>query len=627
MPVFLGISRSLALFLLVVSLYSFATACTYSQQCDDGDDATFDLCVSPRGLCLNLNLASRQGTSENAVLRSPFYFIDETNKKPLSVREKRKIIAAAIKVLEGINPHRFLQLNYLDVDIVKELKAFSKKRAALSGQTNLEFHMKMQSIFQLMDDKHSQYHAPYPLNASIASTFFTIKQYFESTETGRKSPRPRYVVSSSQTVGKDGVFGLGSEVLKYGGKPIQKAVKELGRASYGSNKAAQISTAVVLLTSRSLLVDPFPVDLVVEIGFRNKDGSFGAVTVPWNFLELTDSAMSDVSRRFLSTESTASHTSSAIPEISISDKQLLPDSIQVAEGKKRTSIKVKGKFRSLFAAEKVATKSGTFGLLTLPSFGSDVTPALVAELSRILRRMPKKGLVIDLRNNDGGKVDFVKLLAELVSDKSVPPQLSRIRATRLMSAFLRAADLKKEPEDIQRFLPLWRPAVRKALQAKKPFIYPAANIYSEAVSNRRKQVYKGPVITLVDGLTYSAGDIFTALQEDEKMSLVVGTSGNVGAGGASTMTYSSFTKISAKLFPRLPRGVDFSTAFSRVFRTGRKEGAVLENFGVQPDVRYYPTYNDAVDDDSDLLKFLGKKLKKLRAKARAQKLRAKARAQ
>lgn len=588
MPMFLGVSRSLVLFLLVVSLHSFSTACRYAHHCDDGNDATFDLCVSPYRLCLNLNLASRQGTSENAVLRSPFYIIDETNKNPLSVTEKRRIIGAAIKVLEGINPNRFMQRKYLGVNIVKKLKAFSKSLARVSGQTNLEFHLKMQSIFQLMDDHHSQYHAPSPLKTSIASTFFAIKQYFETTETGRAVPRPRYVVSSSQTIGEDGGFGVGSEVLTYGGKPIQKAVEELGRSSYGSNKAAQISNGIVLLTTRSLIVDPFPLDLVVKIGFRNKDGSAGDVTVPWNFLELKDPARNDaVPRRFMSEEPTASP-------------------------KRRTAIKVSGKFKSLFAAEKVVTKSGTFGLLTLPSFGSYVSPALVAELSRVLRRMPKTGLVIDLRNNAGGKVDFVKLLAELVSDKSVPPQPARIRATKLMSAYLRAAALKEKPKDIQRFLPSWRLAVRKALRAKKRFTDPTGNIYSGAVSKRRQQVYKGPVITLVDGLTFSAGDIFTALQVDEKMSVVVGTSDNVGAGGASTMKYSSFTKTSAKLFPRLPGGVDFSTAFSSVSRTGSNAGAVLENSGVQPDIRYYPTFSDAIDDDRDLLAFLGKTLKKIK---------------
>ena len=59
-------------------------------------------------------------------------------------------------------------------------------------------------------------------------------------------------------------------------------------------------------------------------------------------------------------------------------------------------------------------------------------------------------------------------------------------------------------------------------------------------------------------------------------------------------------------FAPLPRGVGFATSTFRLMRTGNSAGAILENFGVEPDVVYRPTLRDRLEDDVDLFDFLAR---------------------
>ena len=61
------------------------------------------------------------------------------------------------------------------------------------------------------------------------------------------------------------------------------------------------------------------------------------------------------------------------------------------------------------------------------------------------------------------------------------------------------------------------------------------------------QVYYGPVVLITDALSYSATDIFAAGFQDNEVGLVLGTSGNTGAGGANFWSLDDLLRAQKKI--------------------------------------------------------------------------------
>jgi len=513
-------------------------------------------------------------------------------------------------MLSEFNPHRFLHLNFLHVDPVSELNNFSK-RLEDKDISNFDFHVRMSEIFQTMDDRHTVYISPFPLNNSVALLQFTVKQFFDSTDVEDNGElRPRYLVDIPESLMLENTtFTTGAEILTWNGEQINDFVESLGRRGFGSNPAAQVANAVQQLTIRILAVDLIPTAPGVQVGFRDTDGVEGTIFVPWVFFEVDLSLLLDMMNRKIAP---GARQNKLFPfsRRSIPSKKGETSTTLSGMGtlraplSRRTEIEIAPSFQDLFSAEIIPTSVGPIGRLVLPSFDSEATGALIAELSRVLGLIPENGLIVDVRNNMGGNADYVKVLVELLTDKPFPDEIPAIvRATRLLSdIFSSPSDLFTEEDE--RTISSIRNSVRTAMKVGEDFTGPMENIFSDAVSERASRVYMGPFITLVDGLTYSAGDIFTLLQVDNNLSTVVGTSANVGAGGASTLPYSTLQLIAPDLLDPLPGGVDFTTAFRRFHRTGPFSGAIVENFGVKPILRYFPTFNDGVNNDCDLIEFL-----------------------
>lgn len=61
----------------------------------------------------------------------------------------------------------------------------------------------------------------------------------------------------------------------------------------------------------------------------------------------------------------------------------------------------------------------------------------------------------------------------------------------------------------------------------------------------------------------------------------------------------------------LPEGVGFSFTARRCVRTGKNEGRLLEDLGIEPDIVYWPTLRDVTDRNRDLLNRAGLELSKM----------------
>lgn len=264
-----------------------------------------------------------------------------------------------------------------------------------------------------------------------------------------------------------------------------------------------------------------------------------------------------------------------------------------------------------FRAEIIRTSQGRIGRLVIPDFASDFFGGLVPELTRLLRLMPRRGLIIDLRDNRGGNPNFAKTLTELTTGGQVDPQPTVIRANELLRRIVFSP--LASPSSWTRQMALlisvpYRTALRTALRAGERFSGPSRNLYDLAAETVQERVYFGPVVTLVNGRTFSGGDLFAAIQKDKGLSTIVGTDANVAAGGAVGLSYRTMSLTFNRVLKPLPGAIDFTMSFARFYRTGRNAGGIIESFGVKPDVRYFPSRADVLNNDFDLMEFLGKGL-------------------
>lgn len=68
----------------------------------------------------------------------------------------------------------------------------------------------------------------------------------------------------------------------------------------------------------------------------------------------------------------------------------------------------------------------------LPDSASELTPKLIAALTRVVKLMSKNRLITDLRGNRGGSSNYVRIVAELLTGRSPPQSSTLLRSTKLL---------------------------------------------------------------------------------------------------------------------------------------------------------------------------------------------------
>lgn len=558
----------------------------------------------------------------------------------MSRSDKLRILAAAIRVLPSFNPNRALQLSLYKADVVSLLDSYARRLRAgtiLLNQTNLEFHKDMVDIFQQLNDRHTVYALPPPLFLTFAFLPFVVRELFPfhtNTLLHRPSPKPSpaYVIHSGHSATfPDHILPNGSIILSWDGVGIQTHIRRAGRQGYGSNQAAKTSNAVRALTLLHLMTDLLPQKSDVDVTMRTPSGDVRFVRAKWFFVEFQNVSVSEQTEDNNMVSSRSHVSPFALHQLLVRSERIehsrkIPSIYRTlsSQGLQRTEIPVREAFALLFSASIVRTASaGPVGHLVLPAFtvpsdaAADIS-IIAEELRHVLKLMPQNGLVVDLRNNAGGSAAYVKAVVELLpgADVSAMPQVhrsSRILEQTFQQHNTNLSDIERR---ILNAINSTYPS-RTARRAGEQLTGPIGDLFSSDLpsnlgAKKQQRAYFGPLITVVDELTYSAGDVFAVVQKDQGISLLVGTSENTGAGGASFVPYSALNRLAPNIHKRLPDGVEFTTALFRFFRLGKRSGSIVEYFGVRPNVRYYPTFNDAIYDDCDFFEFLGERMKKLR---------------
>jgi C-terminal processing protease CtpA/Prc len=247
-------------------------------------------------------------------------------------------------------------------------------------------------------------------------------------------------------------------------------------------------------------------------------------------------------------------------------------------------------------AHRVTLSSGQYGYLRISSFQRK-PGELVAEIGELARSMPESGCIIDVRGCEDGVVAAGENLLQLFTDRPLRPLSFEFRITDRILSLARSA----------RALSEWREPIEEAARAGQSHSRSRPLTHVQEMG----RVYRGPVVVLVDALTFSTAEMFAAGVQDHDIGSVIGVAPSTGGGGASAWSDTLIYKLSRDeaLAPRAehPR---FRVAVQRCRRG--EHGPLIEGHGVHADVLHRPTRADVFAGDHDLFELAGRTLESRR---------------
>ena len=225
-----------------------------------------------------------------------------------------------------------------------------------------------------------------------------------------------------------------------------------------------------------------------------------------------------------------------------------------------------------------------------------------------IRKLPQKGLIIDVRENPGGRSRAAERLLQVISpnfpERRIEPERLYFASTPLT---LQLCKLQKDNKDLgPSGAAPWIKSIQRSMQTGAP--YSASFPYTSAddCNVRDRLHYPGPVIVITDALTRSAAEVFAAGFQDHG-GKILGVHETTSGAGSNARKHSQFAAIlqeGAKISvqevagrSRLP-----AVAFRRFERVGPEAGNEIEDFGVRSDYCHETTRADLLNNNADLIK-------------------------
>lgn len=243
-------------------------------------------------------------------------------------------------------------------------------------------------------------------------------------------------------------------------------------------------------------------------------------------------------------------------------------------------------------------KTGTrVGFLRIPDFMVDgqTYKQQLDSYAKALDNLEQQSdvLILDITFNDGGNVEYGATILALLMDDEFPSYRYRFLAT---AAELEVWSKISSNESIsaveRRQVRGVADAIRGAMLQEERLTKSVAFVGDHQTGHGR---YTKPILLLVNEFTASAADIFAVYMRDTGRATLVGQS-TMGAGSKSRRLVLPESGIEV----RMPR-VLFC----------RPDGAVIENVGASPHVRYDIQIEDLISDYSKLRQFAFRSAKSL----------------
>lgn len=517
-------------------------------------------------------------------------FLDAASRQAdLSRQDRLRIVEQALVLMEMNYVHLPMKRAIHAIDPIQQLKLLRFQLAEWNGalESTLAFHRRMLSIFGSTRDLHTMYLLPEPYRGCTAYLPFLIEQCFERGE-------ERFIVTRTAVRsdgmppdaddGRDARFERGVEVLVWNGVPIARAIEINGESQAGSNPDARFARGLDNLTIRPLNSMLPPDEAWVEVVYRAKNGVIAAHRESWLVHRARDTAASSAPHSRKRAAMDVKRT--RILEVK---KALYP----------RTGSASLGSIKDVLYAEKKTVSDLTLGYIRLFSFDVDDARRFLTRITKLItgEGFPQDGLILDVRGNPGGNIRAAESLLQLFTPSTIQPELFEFLNTPLNYQICKSAP---ESWDLRRWLPSIGDSVLTGATYSGGF-----PLTRDELCNGTGQVYYGPVVLITDALSYSATDIFAAGFQDNGVGVVLGTSGNTGAGGANFWSLDDLLRAQKSdpttPFRPLPKGAEMIVAMRRSIRVGLRAGSPLEEFGVAPDVPHLMTRRDVLEDNVDLL--------------------------
>ncbi len=563
-------------------------------------------------------------------------FLEHAKGQAITLEERLDILDQATFLIENLYCHLPFKRARYAIDPVQQLRLLQRQLDEKMDVT--EFHSRLLRIFASLRDVHTNYFLPEPYATAAAFLPFQVR-YFHDAQGAR-----RYEVAEVMTGFDHPHFVENSELVAWSGLTMDEAIEVTSDIAAGANESARFLRGLRRLTLRPLNSALPPRENYVIVEYRNPqdppEGETRAILLPWRVV----SSFGELK------EQTGSFGSVALgPELGRQALQRLfyydkPGAYYCAfdpTGKTKNSLYSSGgpneddmrprlpeqlTFQFTNGGDRsFAVPSGHLRLDDKPSANyaylriadfavpsnetrRSGTDAFRQEFRRILslaNEWAPDGLILDIRGNPGGDITLAESLLQFLTPRDIEPA----RFALLQTPFVQSLATKRLNRQIQLGRDReWRPWAHDLTLA--PFTgnpltrgFPLSRF--EDINNTG-QIYQGPSILLIDGLTYSAADFFAAGFQDNEVGSILGVQGSTGGGGANRWSHTDLAQNLKRLpglpLHELPKKARMGVSLRRSLRVGPQNGGQpLEDAGVTADTVHDITLEDVRNFNRDLL--------------------------
>ncbi len=606
--------------------------------------------LKQRGLSTELSTDRKNNESSRMTFVTIAQFLDKAKSKKLSFQSKMRIIDQAIVLLEQFYAHLPFKRARYAIDPVRKLRLLEGQVIQMQMEEadqvdDLVFHRQMVDAFSELRDPHTFYSLPAPYAGAVAFLPIGLSCCFDKTDPS--NIRKRFVVTWSLSGFHDEHLGHFAEITYWNGVPIEQAVKLVAEKISGGNESAKLFRGLTLLTARSLASTPPPDELFVYVRYRayytnfrddkpRPQGSLNeeqerVIRLPWMVgtglgIEMFHSQSASIcqplddvatARDILFNGSHGGFRTFTVKAETLEEKLALPQFYSkwpdIFGFQYSTNTDAPNNIRSStlrpFEHETNA-QPDSFGYVQIKSFrasSSDQIDQFVLEFQRILELVnpyATQGLIVDIRNNPGGSIQFAERLLQMLTPGEITPARFHLPNTPAIQDILHQVhELGEAAGGLEFFTPWIEDDVGAA--ANGALLTSGKPLTSFEEANSIGQIYQGPVALLIDAGSYSATDIFAGGFKDHDIGLVVGVDSNTGGGGASRILHEELAErlkgTRNSLIQELPNGTKMGVALLRSARVGPNAGQSLEDIGVNCDEIYNLSLAEIANDSFGLL--------------------------
>ena len=516
---------------------------------------------------------------------------------PLSVTQRHDLIDVWVTMFSDVYVHYTQKRALYGFDPIRALLALRRQIPYLSSA---EFLRELTLLINRLRDQHTQLYvdaADADLTPYVAALPFLVEVFGEHRT-------PTYIVTKiADDVTSDDDFTVGVRLTTWNGVPFARTVDLYAETLTGGRPDSRRARALETLTQRPLQFLPPPDELWVDIGFRPPgdppDQPDHSIRFKWRAIEPAKAVTADNlivlrTRRAIDATSEAARRARKL----LFATELWDRDQTTNQRAAKAGDWIPTTFADAISARRIKTVHGTFGYLRLWTFDVDNPSRYVEAVADVLRKLPRKGLIIDLRSNPGGVIDATERLLQLFAANVVTPARFALRATPTMVQIAEADGNGADLAD-------WATSTRIAYELGEEFSQHLPISNPDNISNH-KRVYRGPVVAVVNANTFSCGDLFAAGIADYGIGQVVSVGEGTGAGGANVWTSDDIEyayHAAGRPLPPIPPGISFTVSVRRMTRSGQSAGLAIEDIGVNGDERYDMTETDLTDGNSDLAEF------------------------